>query len=171
MDSHLTSDRVDMDDNETTTKFIVNGREYSLKIDNRDTLLDILRDHLRLTGAKKGCDLGECGACTVLLDGKVVNSCQILAARIKDKDIRTVEGLSQNETLHPLQLAFIENDGGQCGYCTPGFIMAAYPLFESEEEPSTEEIKLSLAGNLCRCNAYGSIIDSVAYALEIKTNE
>ena len=171
MDSHLTRDRVDMDDNETTTKFIANGREYSLKIDNRYTLLDILRDHLRLTGAKKGCDLGECGACTVLLDGKVVNSCQILAARIKDKDIRTVEGLSQNETLHPLQLAFIENDGGQCGYCTPGFIMAAYPLFESEEELSTEEIKLSLAGNLCRCNAYGSIIDSVAYALEIKTNE
>ena len=124
MDSHLTSDRVDMDDNETTTKFIVNGREYSLKIDNRYTLLDILRDHLRLTGAKKGCDLGECGACTVLLDGKVVNSCQILAARIKDKDIRTVEGLSQNETLHPLQLAFIENDGGQCGYCTPGFILS-----------------------------------------------
>ena len=155
MDSHLTSDRVDMGDNETNTKFIVNGREYSLKIDNRYTLLDILRDHLRLTGAKKGCDLGECGACTVLLDGKVVNSCQILAARIKDKDIRTVEGLSQNETLHPLQLAFIENDGGQCGYCTPGFIMAAYPLFESEEELSTEEIKLSLAGNLCRCNAYG----------------
>jgi len=160
-----------MDDNETTTKFIVNGREYSLKIDNRYTLLDILRDHLRLTGAKKGCDLGECGACTVLLDGKVVNSCQILAARIKDKDIRTVEGLSQNETLHPLQLAFIENDGGQCGYCTPGFIMAAYPLFELEEELSEEEIKLSLAGNLCRCNAYGSIIDSVAHALEIKTYE
>lgn len=171
MDSHLTSDRVDMDDNETNTKFIVNGREYSLKIDNRYTLLDILRDHLRLTGAKKGCDLGECGACTVLLDGKVVNSCQILAVRIKDKDIRTVEGLSQNETLHPLQLAFIENDGGQCGYCTPGFIMAAYPLFELEEELSEEEIKLSLAGNLCRCNAYGSIIDSVAHALEIKTYE
>jgi len=160
-----------MDDNETNTKFIVNGREYSLKIDNRYTLLDILRDHLRLTGAKKGCDLGECGACTVLLDGKVVNSCQILAVRIKDKDIRTVEGLSQNETLHPLQLAFIENDGGQCGYCTPGFIMAAYPLFELEEELSEEEIKLSLAGNLCRCNAYGSIIDSVAHALEIKTYE
>ena len=170
MDSHLTSDRVDMDDNETNTKFIVNGREYSLKIDNRYTLLDILRDHLRLTGAKKGCDLGECGACTVLLDGKVVNSCQILAARIEDKEIRTVEGLVENETLHPLQVAFIENDGGQCGYCTPGFIMAAYPLFESEEEISIEEIKLSLAGNLCRCNAYGSIIDSVAYALDIRTD-
>ena len=160
-----------MDDKYTKTKFLVNGRQHSLEIDNRHTLLDILRDYLGLTGAKKGCDLGECGACTVLLDGKAVNSCQIFAARIKGKDVMTVEGLAQNKILHPLQISFIENDGGQCGYCTPGFIMAAYPIFESHEEKSIDEIKASLAGNLCRCNAYGSIIDSVVHALEIKTDE
>ena len=171
MDFDFASVRVIMDNNYTKTNFTVNGLQHSLEIDNRHTLLDVLRDNLRLTGAKKGCDLGECGSCTVLLDGKAVNSCQILVARIKNKDITTIEGLAQGEILHPLQISFIENDGGQCGYCTPGFIMAAYPLFELEEEVSIDEIKSSLAGNLCRCNAYGSIIDSVAYALEIKTDE
>lgn len=171
MDFDFASVRVMMDNNYTKTNFTVNGRQHSLEVDNRHTLLDVLRDNLRLTGAKKGCDLGECGSCTVLLDGKAVNSCQILVARIKNKDITTIEGLAQGEILHPLQISFIENDGGQCGYCTPGFIMAAHPLFELEKEVSIDEIKSSLAGNLCRCNAYGSIIDSVAYALEIKTDE
>lgn len=171
MDFDFASVRVMMDNNYTKTNFTVNGRQHSLEVDNRHTLLDVLRDNLRLTGAKKGCDLGECGSCTVLLDGKAVNSCQILVARIKDRNITTIEGLAQGEILHPLQISFIENDGGQCGYCTPGFIMAAHPLFELEKEVSIDEIKSSLAGNLCRCNAYGSIIDSVAYALEIKTDE
>jgi xanthine dehydrogenase YagT iron-sulfur-binding subunit len=111
-----------MENNVTQVAFKINGKEHTLDIDNRFTLLDILRDKLNLTGAKKGCDLGECGACTVTLDGKAVNSCQILAVKIASSEIKTIEGLNQGNILHPLQISFIEHDGGQCGYCTPGFI-------------------------------------------------
>ena len=159
-----------MENHSTQITFEVNEEQYALDIDNRFTLLDILRDRLNLTGAKKGCDLGECGACTVMLDGKAVNSCQILGVKINSSEIKTIEGLSQGNMLHPLQVSFIKNDGGQCGYCTPGFIMAAYPLFESQTNVSVEEIKLALAGNLCRCNAYGAIIDSVMGAIGIKAD-
>ncbi|PZC41364.1 MAG: xanthine dehydrogenase YagT iron-sulfur-binding subunit [Chloroflexi bacterium] len=159
-----------MENNVTQVAFKINGKEHTLDIDNRFTLLDILRDKLNLTGAKKGCDLGECGACTVTLDGKAVNSCQILAVKIASSEIKTIEGLNQGNILHPLQISFIENDGGQCGYCTPGFIMGAYPLFESRRNVSVEEIRLALAGNLCRCNAYGAIIDSVVGAIGIKAD-
>ena len=159
-----------MENHSTQITFEVNEEQYILDIDNRVTLLDILRDRLNLTGAKKGCDLGECGACTVILDGKAVNSCQILGVKINSSEIKTIEGLSQGNMSHPLQVSFIKNDGGQCGYCTPGFIMAAYPLFESQTNVSVEEIKLALAGNLCRCNAYGAIIDSVMGAIGIKAD-
>ena len=159
-----------MENHATQITFKVNGERHTLDIDNRFTLLDILRDRLNLTGAKKGCDLGECGACTVILDGKAVNSCQILGVRITSSEIKTIEGLSQGDMLHPLQISFIDNDGGQCGYCTPGFIMGAYPLFESQANVSVEEIRLALAGNLCRCNAYGAIIDSVVGAIGIKAD-
>ena len=159
-----------MENHSTQITFEVNEEQYILDIDNRVTLLDILRDRLNLTGAKKGCDLGECGACTVILDGKAVNSCQILGVKINSSEIKTIEGLSQGNMLHPLQVSFIKNDGGQCGYCTPGFIMAAYPLFESQTNVSVGEIKLALAGNLCRCNAYGAIIDSVMGAIGIKAD-
>ena len=156
-----------MDDKYTKTKFLVNGRQHSLEIDNRHTLLDILRDYLGLTGAKKGCDLGECGACTVLLDGKAVNSCQIFAARIKGKDVRTVEGLAQNKILHPLQISFIENDGGQCGYCTPGMVMSAIKLVENNPKMTEDDIRKGLEGNICRCTGYHNIVKSIKDAATV----
>ena len=142
----------------------VNGERQDLEVDGRWTLLRVLRDVLGLTGAKRGCDLGECGACTVLLDGEPVNSCITLAAMCDGKSITTVEALGSSDALSPLQNAFLENDGGQCGYCTPGFVMSATALLESNPNPSDDEIRQALAGNICRCNAYGRIIESVRSA-------
>lgn len=127
-------------------------------------MLRVLRDVLGLTGAKRGCDLGECGACTVLLDDDPVNSCMILAATCDGKRVTTVEGLGTSESLHPVQRAFLDNDGGQCGYCTPGFVMSAAALLESNPSPTDDDIRQALAGNICRCNAYGRIIESVRSA-------
>ena len=142
----------------------VNGESRGLEVDSRWTLLRVLRDVLGLTGAKRGCDLGECGACTVLLDGEPVNSCMTLAATCDGKRVTTVEGLGTSESLHPIQRAFLDNDGGQCGYCTPGFVMSAAALLESNPNPTDDEIRQGLAGNICRCNAYGRIIESVRSA-------
>ncbi len=142
----------------------VNGKSHSLEVDSRWTLLRVLRDVLGLTGAKRGCDLGECGACTALLDGDPVNSCMILAATCDGKRVTTVEGLGTSESLHPVQRAFLDNDGGQCGYCTPGFVMSAAALLESNPNPTDDDIREALAGNICRCNAYGRIIESVRSA-------
>ena len=142
----------------------VNGQSHDLEIDTRWTLLHVLREELGLTGAKRGCDRGECGACTVLLDDLPVNACMTLAATISGSSIRTVEGLSSPDTLHPVQQAFLENDGAQCGYCTPGFLMSATALLEQNPSPTDEEIRSALAGNICRCNAYGAIIRSVMAA-------
>ena len=142
----------------------VNGERHGLEVDGRWTLLRVLRDVLGLTGAKRGCDLGECGACTILLDGEPVNSCMTLAAMCDGKSITTVEALGSSDALSPLQNAFLENDGGQCGYCTPGFVMSATALLESDPNPSDDEIRQALAGNICRCNAYGRIIESVRSA-------
>ena len=130
------------------------------------TLLRVLRDVLDLTGAKVGCDRGECGACTVVLDGQPVYACQMLALQARGKDVVTVEGLADRDTLHPVQRAFLEEDGGQCGYCTPGFVMAAYALLLKNSSPTEGEIREALAGNLCRCNAYGRIIEGVKTAAE-----
>ena len=142
----------------------VNGQSHDLEVDTRWTLLHVLREELGLTGAKRGCDRGECGACTVLLDDLPVNACMTLAATISGSSIRTVEGLSSPDTLHPVQQAFLENDGAQCGYCTPGFLMSATALLEHNPRPTDEEIRSALAGNICRCNAYGAIIRSVMAA-------
>jgi xanthine dehydrogenase YagT iron-sulfur-binding subunit len=136
----------------------VNGTARRLQLDSRVTLLDALRDQLGLTGTKKGCDQGACGACTVLLDGKRVLSCLTLAAQCDGREVTTVEGLSgEDGGLHPMQAAFVRHDGFQCGYCTPGQIMSAVALLEEGRAGSDEEIKEFMSGNLCRCGAYPNI--------------
>ena len=142
----------------------VNGATHTLEVRHHWTLLRVLRDSLALTGAKRGCDRGECGACTVLLDGKPAYACQMLALQAVGRSITTIEALGDSESLHPIQQAFLDNDGGQCGYCTPGFVMSAKALLDATPNPTEEQIRHALAGNLCRCNAYGRIIESVKQA-------
>ncbi len=141
--------------------FELNGRHVTLDIDPRTTLLDALRDHLALTGTKKGCAMGACGACTVHLDGERVVSCLILAARLDGRSVRTVEGLSEGDTLHPVQRAFAEHDALQCGYCTPGQVMSAAALIDEGHAGSDDEIREWMSGNLCRCGAYPNIVAAV----------
>jgi carbon-monoxide dehydrogenase small subunit len=143
------------------TTFTVNGRTIRVEIEPHKTLLDVLRDDLDLTGTKCGCETGECGACTVLLDGKAVLSCLTLAVTTDGKNIVTIEGLSEGEALHPLQSAFIEHGAIQCGYCTPGMILSANSLLNDNPNPTPEEIKKALSGNLCRCTGYQKIIEAV----------
>ncbi len=142
----------------------VNGTDHQIEVDHRWTLLRVLRDVLGLTGAKRGCDRGECGACTVLVDDDPVCSCSMLALQVGGRQVRTVEGLGDANSLNVLQKAFLAEDGGQCGFCTPGFIMSATALLESNTDPTEDEIKAALVGNICRCNAYGRIIESVKAA-------
>ena len=139
----------------------VNGSVRQLQLDSRVTLLDALRDHLDLTGTKKGCDQGACGACTVLLDGKRVLSCLALAAQCDGRAVTTIEGLAPDGRLHPGQQAFIRHDGFQCGYCTPGQIMSAVALLEEGRAGSDEEIRELMSGNLCRCGAYPNIVAAI----------
>jgi xanthine dehydrogenase YagT iron-sulfur-binding subunit len=139
----------------------INGVERRLRLDPRTTLLDALREHLGLTGTKKGCDLGQCGACTVLVDGRRINACLTLAVMQQGKEITTIEGLAQGGTLHPLQAAFIEHDGFQCGYCTPGQIMSAAGLLVEGRTRSDEEIREFMSGNICRCGAYPKIVAAI----------
>ena len=145
----------------------VNGGSHEIEVDHRWTLLRVLRDVLDLTGSKRGCDRGECGACTVLLDGKPVYSCQMLVLQVGSRGVETVESLGSLEHLHPIQSAFLDNDGGQCGFCTPGFLMSAKALLDSNPSPSEADIRKALAGNICRCNAYGRIIQSVKEAARL----
>ena len=145
----------------------VNGRRHEVEVDHRWTLLRTLREELDLTGAKRGCDRGECGACTVLLDGKPVYSCQLLALQVGPRAVTTVESLGNLERLHPLQTAFLNNDGGQCGFCTPGFLMSAKALLDANPAPTEEQVRVALSGNICRCNAYGRIIASVREAARL----
>jgi len=139
----------------------VNGRAWSLLLDSRMTLLDALREHLGLTGTKKGCDQGACGACTVLLDGKRVLSCLTLAAQCDGREVRTIEGVASDGRLHPVQEAFVRYDGFQCGYCTPGQIMSAIALLDEGRAGSDEEIREFMSGNLCRCGAYPNIVAAI----------
>ena len=142
----------------------VNGTDHRIEVDHRWTLLRVLRDVLGLTGAKRGCDRGECGACTVLVDDDPVCSCSMLALQVGGRQVRTVENLGDTNSLNALQEAFLAEDGGQCGFCTPGFIMSATALLESNTDPTEGEIRAALVGNICRCNAYGRIIESVKAA-------
>ncbi len=143
---------------------VVNDTSHDVEVRSHWTLLHVLRDVLGLTGTKRGCDRGECGACTVLVDGVVVNSCMTLAVLAEGRSIETVEGLSDRGDLNPLQRAFLEEDGAQCGFCTPGFLMSSTALLRSIPQPSDDEIRDALAGNICRCNAYGRILQSVRSA-------
>ncbi|MBE7728351.1 (2Fe-2S)-binding protein [Komagataeibacter sp. FXV3] len=139
----------------------INGQGYAADLPACVTLLDLLRERLDLTGTKKGCDHGQCGACTVLVDGKRVKSCLVLAVSIPDAAVTTIEGISQDGRLHPMQQAFIDADAFQCGYCTPGQIMSAIALLEEGHIHSHAEIREFMSGNLCRCGAYNGIIDAI----------
>ena len=142
----------------------VNGETYDIVIAPYRTLVDVLREELRLTGSKKGCDAGDCGACTVLLDGKPVNSCLVLAATAQDAEILTIEGLARNGKLHPLQDAFIKEGAVQCGFCTPGVLMSLKALVDNNPAPTLEDVKTAMAGNLCRCTGYSKAFKAVAAA-------
>ena len=145
-------------------KLKINGRDYTLDVDPRVTLLDALRERLHLTGSKKGCDHGQCGACTVLINGRRINSCLSLAVMHDGDEIRTIEGLANGEELHPIQSAFIEHDGFQCGYCTPGQICSAVALLQENHANSDEEIREWMSGNICRCGAYPNILAAIKEA-------
>jgi carbon-monoxide dehydrogenase small subunit len=150
-------------------RVIVNGRKVDAAVSPSETLSEFLRTRLGLVGTKEGCDTGDCGACTVILNGKAVNSCLVLAVETQGGNVTTIEGLSSNGDLHPLQQAFIDNGTVQCGFCTPGMIMGAKALLDENPNPSQEEIRLGLAGNLCRCTGYVSVIKAVtAAAKEIR---
>jgi len=141
--------------------FVVNGEPVRLEVAPHATLLEVLREQLELTGTKYGCGEGECGACSVILDGRVVNSCLVLALECEGSEVLTIEGLAANGRLHPIQQAFVDHGAIQCGFCTPGMIMAAHALLQAHPAPTEEQIKRGLEGNLCRCTGYRKIIDAV----------
>jgi xanthine dehydrogenase YagT iron-sulfur-binding subunit len=145
---------------------IVNRKKIALEVAADETLLTVLRERLRLTGTKRVCDRGECGGCTVILNGRPVYACQMLALQADGAEVLTVEGVASEGKLHPVQQAFIDHDGYQCGFCTPGFIMAAVGLLNANPQPSREEIRAGMSGNLCRCGNYQKIQDAVAGAAE-----
>ena len=147
----------------TTT---VNGDEYEFLTEPGQTLVDVLRNNLELTGTKEGCSTGDCGACSIMLDGELVCSCLVLAPEVDGKSVETIEGMAEGDTLHPLQRNFLEFNGLQCGICTPGILVAAKALLERTPDPSETEIRFWLAGNLCRCTGYDKIVRSVMAAAE-----
>jgi carbon-monoxide dehydrogenase small subunit len=148
---------------------VINGDDVSWLSSSRDSLLEALRERLGMTGAKEGCNNGNCGACSVILDGRLVNSCLVMAAEVEGAQISTVEGLAQGENLHPLQRAYLDEAALQCGICTPGFLMASKALLDQNASPTEEQIRFWLAGNLCRCTGYDKIIKAVQVAAgEIK---
>lgn len=141
--------------------FLLNGKKVELETEPCIRLLDLLRDTFNLTGTKEGCGIGECGACTVLFNGKAINSCLILAGQINNSEIITIEGITGNSLLHPLQQNFLKFGAVQCGFCTPGMVLSAYALLKQKQDPSEDEIKDAIAGNLCRCTGYKQIIEAV----------
>ena len=152
----------------TSISFVVNGDAKTVKAYPMERLLDVLRHELQLTGTKEGCGEGECGSCSVVMDGMLVNSCLIPVLQAQDSSIVTIEGIAAGDTLHILQQAFLEHGGAQCGICTPGMILAAAHLLNGNPEPSLEEIREGLSGNLCRCTGYSQILEAVAEAARRK---
>ena len=142
----------------------VNGEVYEVAIDVHRTLLEVLRETIGLTGAKEACDMGDCGACTVLVDGKPVLSCLMLAMDAIGKDITTIEGLAKGGELHPLQKAFVEHGGIQCGFCTPGMVLTAKAFLDKNPKPTVDEVKMAISGNLCRCTGYVKIVEAIMAA-------
>jgi xanthine dehydrogenase YagT iron-sulfur-binding subunit len=151
--------------NSISVKLTVNGARYALSLDPRSTLLDVLREHLDLTGTKKGCDQGQCGACTVLVDGRRIVSCLTLAVTKDGASVTTIEGLARDGALHPLQQAFIDHDAFQCGYCTSGQICSAVGLIAEGKARTADEIRELMSGNICRCGAYSNIIAAIQQAM------
>ena len=149
----------------------INGAEHQAEVDSRLLLVHFIRDEIRLTGTHIGCDTTHCGACTVLIDGTPMKSCTMLAVQADGAEIKTVEGMAENGALHPLQEGFWEEHGLQCGYCTPGMLMTSSALLESNPNPSEEEIRQAISGNLCRCTGYVNIVKSVQYAAEKMASE
>jgi carbon-monoxide dehydrogenase small subunit len=145
----------------------INGEEQEFLADSRDSLLDALRERIGLTGAKEGCNNGNCGACAVMMDGRLVNSCCVMAAEVEGAEITTVEGVASQDRLHPIQQAFLEEAALQCGICTPGFIMSSKALLETNPNPTEHEIRFWLSGNLCRCTGYDKIVRAVQKAGEV----
>jgi carbon-monoxide dehydrogenase small subunit len=152
--------------NTIKVQFIVNGRLQELEVSPMSRLLDVLREQLRLTGTKEGCGEGECGACTVILDGEIVNSCLIPIAQVDGAEITTIEGVAVDDELHSVQQAFIVHGGAQCGICTPGMVLAAIDLLSRNPHPTDNDIRVGLAGNLCRCTGYMKIFESVVRAYQ-----
>jgi aerobic carbon-monoxide dehydrogenase small subunit len=150
---------------------IVNGEKVELEVEPRKLMVNALRDDLGLTGTHVGCDTTNCGACTVIVDGKAVKSCTMFAVQASGREIKTIEGISKNGEMHPIQKAFIEKHGLQCGFCTPGMIMTSYWLLSNNSKPKEEDVRKCISGNICRCTGYQGIIDSVEYASEMMEKE
>lgn len=142
----------------------VNGTEHSVLADTRDTLLELLRDRIGLTGTKEGCSNGNCGTCTVLIDGAIVNACLVLAQEAPGRDIVTIEGIAPGGAMHPIQEALVAHGGTQCGFCTPGIVLSAKALLDANPQPTDADIRHAIAGNLCRCTGYGKIVEAIAAA-------
>ncbi len=155
-----------MDDYLVSVRFRLNGQQHGLQVPSQELLIDLIRDRLGLTGTKRSCDMEICGSCTVLLNGKAVSSCSLFAFDVDGKDILTIEGLAPEEGLHPIQEAFIQYGGFQCGFCTPGMILLAKSLLDEKQAPTEEEIREYMDANLCRCTGYQMIIESVTAAAE-----
>lgn len=152
-------------------RITINGEKMELEVDPKITLVDLLREKLYLTGTKKGCGKGECGACTVIMNGKAINSCLVPVLKAMDAEIETIEGLPKDGKLHPLQETFVDKGAVQCGFCTPGMIMSAKALLDTNDTPSSDEIREALGGNVCRCTGYVKIEDAVNAAAEILREE
>lgn len=144
----------------------INGETYGVEVENRRTLLEVIRDDLHLMGTKKMCDMGECGSCTVIMDGQAVNSCLVLAMDAEGKKIETIEGVAKGDKLHPIQEAFVNKGAIQCGFCTPGMVMTTKAFLEKNPDPTEEEIKIAISGNFCRCTGYVRIVEAIRSAAD-----
>jgi carbon-monoxide dehydrogenase small subunit len=149
----------------------INGQEYRVDVEPDELLVDVLRDRLRLTGTKKGCATGDCGACTVLMDGRPVTSCLVLAVAVEGKAIETIEGMADGERLHPLQQAFIDHGAVQCGYCTPGLLIVGRYILDHNPRPTEAEVRAGIAGNLCRCTGYTKVVQAILAAANAQRME